>query len=327
MKNNLFLRIIAMLIVVIMLGSMVVACNNGGNGNTTDTGKKPSDSTQNVGDKTDDTQTGTDQPATPDDEDEVEVIDMDGYELTALARETSWFANEVYAEPDTGDQILQAVYDRNWAIEEKYNCILNQAFIPESDLTTWGISVKAGDNAYQYGLQHMMETAKESLNGTMLNLKLLPNVNLEADYWNQSMNEEMTVANKIYFTANEFCTSSVYFTWLMIFNMEMCAERNIDVYGMIEDGTWTIDNLYTIVSSSYEDNGNGILDFADDTFGLISHNNTVLVNYTFAFDIPVVHLDAAGRLSLTSTMLTHLWLLQLKRFTISSGTVQTAVTL
>ena len=83
-----------------------------------------------------------------------------------------------------------------------------------------------------------MTTASESLNGSMLNLKLLPNVNLEADYWNQSMNKEMTVGGKLYFTANEFCTSSFYFTWLMIFNMKMCEEREIDVYGMVNDGTW-----------------------------------------------------------------------------------------
>ena len=294
MKNNLFLRVIAMLIVVIMLGSMVVACNKG---ETPDNGKTPSDSTQGNGDKTDDTQPGKDDPVTPPTpgEDEEEAIDMGGYEFTALARETSWFANEVYAEPDTGDQILQAVYDRNWAVEEKYNCLMSQAFIGENEWTTWQTSVKAGDNAYKYGLNHMMQTATEALTGSMLNLKLLPGVNLEADYWNQSMNKELTIANKLYFTANEFCTSSVYFTWLMIFNMEMCAERNIDVYGMIDDGTWTIDNLYNIVSSSYEDNGNGTVDFVEDTFGLTSHHNTVMTNYIFAFDIPVVHLDAAGK--------------------------------
>jgi hypothetical protein len=93
MKNNLFLRVIAMLIVVIMLGSMVVACNNG---ETPDNGKTPSDSTQGDGDKTDDgTQPGTDKPVTPPTpgEDEEEAIDMDGYTFTALARETEWFSN------------------------------------------------------------------------------------------------------------------------------------------------------------------------------------------------------------------------------------------
>ncbi len=304
MRKNLFLRVIAMLIVVIMMGSMIVACNNGdtpandktpstnNGGNSGNNGGNNGGNTGNNGGSTGGN--GGEEGPVDDPVEEV-TVDMDGYEFTALARQTSWFANEVTAEPDTGDQILQAVYDRNWAVEEKYNCLMSQAFIGENEWTTWQTSVKAGDNAYKYGLNHMMQTATEALTGTMLNLKLLPNVNLEADYWNQSMNKEMTIANKLYFTANEFCTSSVYFTWLMIFNMEMCAERGIDVYGMIDDGTWTIDNLYNIVSTSYEDNGNGTVDFVEDTFGLTSHNNTVMANYIFAFDIPVVHLDAAGK--------------------------------
>ena len=141
----------------------------------------------------------------------------------------------------------------------------------------------------------MMETANESLNGTMLNLLDLDDyINFESDYWNQSMNKELTVNNRLYFTANEYCTSSVYFTWLMIFNMEMCNQRGIDVYGMIDDGTWTYDNLYEIVSKSYADDGNGSVDIGD-TYGLMTHYNTVLTNYLFAFEVPVVHLDSAGK--------------------------------
>ena len=160
---------------------------------------------------------------------------MDGYEFNALARVTSWFVNEVTAEDETGDLVLQSIYDRNWNIEDRYNCLLTNTLVGEDNngsdgWTVWRNSVGSGESTYKVGLNHMMQTASESLNGTMLNLMDLDEyINLEAPYWNQSMNKELTVNNRLYFTANEYCTSSVYFTWLMIFNMEMCEQRGIDV--------------------------------------------------------------------------------------------------
>ena len=292
MGKKIMLRVMALLLVLVMMLPMALACNK-----TDDPAKDPNVPSES-GDPTDsdkpaDSGNGDDSDSNIVDDKPVEVdMDMQGFTFEALARVTEWFANEVTAEDGTGDQILQAVYDRNWEVEEKYNCMMSQTFIDENEWTTWRNSVSSGEGTFKYSLNHMMQTASEALSGTMLNLKTLPYVNLEAAYWNQSMNKELTIGNKLYFTANEFCTSSVYFTWLMIFNMRMCQERDIDVYGMIDDGTWTIDNLYNIVSQSYEDDGNATVDFASDTFGLTSHWNTVMTNYIFAFEIPVVHIDS-----------------------------------
>ena len=293
------LRCIALLLVLVTLSMLVIGCggdtedpkkdpsssNTGNNGSTGNNGG--TDDSGNNGGEGDDTIT----PVDP-----VEVIDMDGYSFNALARVTSWFVNEVTAEDETGDLVLQSIYDRNFNVEERYNCVLENTLIAENEWTTWSNSVTSGENAYKVSLNHMLQTAGESLNGTMLNLLDLDEyINFEADYWNQSMNKELTINDRLYFTANEYCTSSVYFTWLMIFNMEMCEARGIDVYGMVDDGTWTYDNLYEIVSKSYADDGNGQVDLLGDTFGLVTHWNTVLTNYLFAFEVPVVHLDANGK--------------------------------
>ena len=130
-------------------------------------------------------------------------------------------------------------------------------------------------------------------------MRELPVINLEGEWWNQSLNRELTINGKLYFTANQYCTSSVYFTWLMIFNMAKCQEKNIDVYGLIDSGDWTIDKLYEIVSTAYGDaNGNKQVDI-EDNYGLVTHYNTVLTNYIFAFNIPVTRTNAStGKLEL-----------------------------
>ena len=295
MGKKVMLRCIALLLVLVTLSVMVIGC--GGDTDPVDPGKKPSDSTGKDTGSADDSGNDSDSEVETGDK-PIEVIDMDGYVFNVLARVTSWFANEVTAEDETGDLVLQSIYDRNFNIEERYNCILESTFMDEgkSGWTIWQTSVNSGENAYKASLNHMMDTATEALNGSMLNLLDLGDyVNLDASYWNQSMNKELIINNRLYFTANEYCTSSVYFTWLMIFNMEMADQKGIDVYGMVDDGTWTYDSLYDIVSKSYADDGNGVVDLATDTFGLVTHYNTVLTNYLFAFEVPVVHIDNSGK--------------------------------
>jgi len=280
MGKKLMLRCIALLLVLVTLGMLVVSCG----------GDDPAEDPKNPGSNNTD-------PNPPAGEvefkDKVPAMDMDGYTFTALARTTDWFADEVTAEDGTGDLILQEIYDRNDRIQNRFNCIIDHAFIQENEWTTWQTSVTSGANEYKYSLNHMMQTATESLTGTMLNLNELPHLDLYAPWWNQSANSDLNIGGKLYFTSNEFCTSSIYLTWIMIFNMDMVAEREIEPYKLVDSGDWTIDTLYEIVSDSYEDDGDSIVNF-NDTYGLISHNNTVMTNYIFSFNIPVVTLDSKG---------------------------------
>jgi hypothetical protein len=301
MLKKTILRIIAFALVLAMLASFAVACNK-------DTGNSGNDDQQSSGGNTDE---GGDKPDDPNgggevitDDDPVKVLDglpdqdMQGYEFTVLCRENTVFLREATADSDTGDQVDQAVYDRNFYVEDRYNCFLMTAPVtesPESTLTsTYNKSVSVGENAYQLALGHMMYTASECLNGTMLNLKLLPSIDLTKDYWHQSMNDAATINNKIFFTASDYCTSSTYYTYVMTFNMDACEERGIDVYGMVNDGTWTIDALWEIASKSYEDDGDNVVEFEDDKFGFITHNNTAIVNWMFALDVPVTSHPTAG---------------------------------
>jgi hypothetical protein len=302
MLKKTILRIIAFALVLAMLASFAVACNK-------DTGNSGNDDQQSSGGNTDE---GGDKPDDPDDDevitdaDPVKVLDglddqdMQGYEFTVLCRENTVFLREATADSDTGDQVDQAVYDRNFYVEDRYNCLLLTAPVteePQDTLTkTYNKSVSVGENAYQLALAHMMYTAGECLNGTMLNLKLLPAIDLTKDYWHQSMNAAATVNDKIFFTASDYCTSSTYYTYVMTFNMDACEERGIDVYGMVDDGTWTIDALWEIVSKSYEDDGDNVVEFEDDKFGFITHYNTAIVNWLFALDVPVTSNPSAGEI-------------------------------
>ena len=323
MLKKRFLRAVALLLVIATLGMLFIACgsddeNNGGNNNNANTnqnnnsGTGGNDSTgsndsNNNNDNNDNNDDNNDDDDNNEDNkvlvDNVPDMDMQAYTMTVLCRENVMFLQEAYAEDGTGDQVTQSIYDRNYYIENRFNCFLTYEPVSEEDegtLTkTFNKAVASGTQAYTLALGHMMYTANECLNGTMLDIKSLPYVNLDREYWHQSMNEAIEVNNKIYFTASDYCTSSTYYTWLMIFNMTTCAEKGIDVYGMVDNGTWTIDNLTDIASVNYADDGDKVVDFEDDKFGFLIHYNTAITNWMFALDIPVTTNPKDGLLELS----------------------------
>ena len=291
--KNWILRIIALVLVLMTFASLAVACND------KPSNEDPEDTTE--GEKND---SGEDSDVDPDDPpvivgDGLPEMDMMGYEFNILCRENVMFLQEAIADDGTGDQVKQAIYDRNFFVEEEYDCYITANGVTEADegtLTrTWNLSITSGESIYKMGLAHMMYTGTEALNGTMLDLKTLPYVNMDKPYWHKSMQEAIEVNNKVYFTASDLCTSSIYYTWHMVFNMEDCDARNIDIYGMVEDGTWTIGNLWDIVSRCYVDDGDNVVEFEEDYFGFVIHENTAITNWTFALEVPVTTNPSAGQ--------------------------------
>ena len=299
--KNWILKIVALVLVLATFASFAVACNK--TDDPDDTGKTPSDSeNKDTGSGSGSETGGGDEVPPVEVEDGLPEMLMDGYEFVILCRENVMFFQEATAEDGTGDQISQAIYDRNYYVENEYDCIISAVGVteaPESTLTaTWNKSVSSGESIYKLGLGHMMYTGSEALNGTMLDLKSLPYIDMDQPYWHKSMQEAIEVNNKVYFTASDFCTSSIYYTWHMVFNMDDCVERDIDIYGMVDDGTWTIGNLWEIVSKCYVDDGDGTVEFEEDYFGFVTHENTAISNWTFALEIPVTTNPSAGDISI-----------------------------
>ena len=238
--------------------------------------------------------------------DNVPAMNLDGFEFTILCRSTDVLYQEITAETSSGDQVDIAVYNRNEAVKSRFNCKLNVTGVSESPartlMETFRKSVISGASEYHLCLDHMMYTASESLNGTMYNWNDLTHVDLSRPWWHQSLINEASFGDKLMYCASDYCLSSTYFTWLMIFNTVMCREHNIDVYEMVENGTWTIDNFIALVNTLYQDdNGDSIQD-VNDIYGFTTHYNTAVTNWMFALNIPVLKVndDATYEIKLNS---------------------------
>lgn len=239
-----------------------------------------------------DTEPETEPPTTASDPYLPEQVDLEQFEFTVLCREPSSFLREVWTDSESQDPIDQALYSRNVYVETYFNCFINASTVAD---TGRGVSdqfrteVLAGEPTFQLALGHMIYSSAET--GYMKNWYDISNIDLTQPWWHQSIIENLTINNRMYLTASDYNITSVYYTWTMIFNTAMATSLGYNVYNMVENNEWTLENFITLVHEAYRDDGNGQVDIETDTFGFVTHYNTAITNWMFALEIPVTKID------------------------------------
>lgn len=70
-------------------------------------------------------------------------------------------------------------------------------------------------------------------------------IDLNADYWDQSAIEALSIANHLYYITGEAIVSDNAATWAMYYNKDLLADNGLqNPVELVDAGTWTIDALY-----------------------------------------------------------------------------------
>ena len=115
--------------------------------------------------------------------------DFGGREFTVLTAEvdsTNHTWHMVAPEEQNGETLNDEMYDRNKKIEEIYNITISSVYTAsmKNDATN---SINAGDDMYSLIFSKIYETYPMAQEGQLYNLYNLDYVNLDADWWDQSM--------------------------------------------------------------------------------------------------------------------------------------------
>ncbi|MCL2517155.1 MAG: hypothetical protein FWF15_01205, partial [Oscillospiraceae bacterium] len=181
----------------------------------------------------------------------------------------SHMIDDVYIETEMGDVILDAVYARNRAVEERFNVVIsaidgtygaNNAFVSKN--------VLAGDDVFELMLGQAVATSELVLKDMMLDWYLLPYVNFAQPWWVASTVDDLTYCGKAYIAIGDFSLSAMYETYCVYYDKVVAENYGItDVYEIVNAGKWTIDKLSELTKDVYRDlNGDGIKDI-DDYYG------------------------------------------------------------
>ena len=178
--------------------------------------------------------------------------------------------DEIFVE-DTSNQVFEAIYKRNLAVEE----LLKVRIEPyksagwDSYYTVANAQLRAtissGDAAYDIvsGWQPCIpELATE---GLFTNLLSDTYVDAEKPWWSQSLVKDLTIADQLNFVTGDISTFTMLGSMrIFVCNSQLAEEHQIpNLYEVVRNGDWTIDYVTELTKNLYVDTGNSVVDEAD----------------------------------------------------------------
>ncbi len=201
--------------------------------------------------------------------DDIPALNFDGTHFRSITQDST--VNDIWVEAETGDVLDDAIYYRNRAVEERFNIVIDEAkAVPFGEISTHvKNSVSAGDDAYDLVIGQMEQTGQDALGGYFLNWYDLPHVNFTKPWYPASLVDEATVNGKMYIIASDLSLSYTIYTYCVYYNKELANTYDMpDLYALVDDGKWTLDQLFTLSKQVYVDtNGTNDVD-EGDTFGM-----------------------------------------------------------
>ena len=203
---------------------------------------------------------------------------------------------EAYTEVENGDICNDAVYARNRTVEERFNTVFTPIQIADTDyVASIQKTAMAGDDIYDVVTMFTYSANSLILQELCQNWYNVPNINFDKPWWIGSAMDSYTVGDQCFVAVGSFNTTTLLRTYAIFFNRALAKDYDIgDLYSLVEDGRWTLDQLDTLTKSFYTDlNGNGAHD-SSDQFGFLSDIYTCLDTFMAGADITIFTKDETG---------------------------------
>ena len=197
-------------------------------------------------------------------------------------------------EETNGDVINDAVYERNAKVQElfdvkfSYDSRSGAGNTYAAWLNTLNSSILAGDNAYQLAGGYGYRLAGDTLNDSFQNLKANPYIDFSKPWWPSNIIEAADIGGRMNLCFGNLDPTYYDTTYAMFFNKQLAENIGAgDLYSMVDDGTWTIDKMFSLAIS-------GALDIDGDTkigegdiYGYVSNDGMCVDAYIQACDIKI----------------------------------------
>lgn len=227
--------------------------------------------------------------------------DFGGATVSILTAAEQW--SKKYDSEQTGDQLDDAVYERNRWIEEEYNVTLEFAIFNGYDGGNTAVtsaltsSVMAGDATYDL---YMGGTGSKGLGaritaGLFMDLAGHDELQLEKPWYYQHINTNIMVGDRLYLCAGALGLKTLSENGSVLFNKELIEELKLnEPYPLVREGKWTLDKMMEIGRSAIADlNGDTVMD-KNDRYGILDANYTALWKLPYAMGRLVTEPDADG---------------------------------
>ena len=202
-------------------------------------------------------------------------LDLEGAVITILRSGNTFTEIGVGTRETNGQNVNDAIYNRNVYLEDKYNCSIE---VVDSESQHPAVSdipqyVLANDDTVDILLDGGEYIANRTENYT--DLKSFAYLDFDQPWWNKEFNEGISLAGKLYFTVGAYSIAAKQRIFHVIFEKQVAIDNNIDpeaLYTYAREGTWTLDKMTEYAQMVKADlNGDGKYD-TEDRWGVLGQN-------------------------------------------------------
>ena len=202
-------------------------------------------------------------------------------------------------EEETGDNLNDAVYYRNLAVEERLDVDIRPLF---SEATKWQDfaselrrTISAGDTSWDVVFAMGNSTIQSGNDDLFLDVSGNKYIDFDQPWWWKTAIEEVSFdGSTVRYMVGDLALSNFLRTMATFFNKKLYEDVYGDpdaLYRMVIDGKWTLDELQRLSAGAYNDlNGSGEED-EGDTFGYASADAIAL---EYATDVQHYYRDERG---------------------------------
>ena len=244
---------------------------------------------------------------------------FDGYTFGML----HWFIDgwtihgtDLYAEDLSSDPVSDAVYTRNSRLSETLDIDFEYDELAYNEVVnTIRQSIRSNDDFYDLVYARLTDVAPVLLEGAFLDYNYdLPYINLDKPYWDQSVRNQLSFGGHLFMEATDINITDKNATDSILFNKQLVRDLNLpNYYEMVNEGNWTIDELYSNMTAFDGDlNGDGNLNPDDDIMGYLGQADVMMslfygggghLTVKDDFDLPVYDFNTEENVDLVMQIL------------------------
>ena len=264
------IRIFALLLALLMVASCFVACKKDDD--------KPDDGKQDGNNAI--STSGEYQSKLPD-------MDWGGESYLVLGQSDSsnkaWKTFEISRDEMPDDVVGKAVWERNDAIKQTYNIVIEEELVPMS-YTHVQQFYASNEDKYDMVMYQLEGLFGHLQSGFLLDFTKVNYIDFDHPSWNDYTNEQFTFGSSVYAVSSDFNLQNKAQLYGMFYNREMARDAG-DGYleDLVTSNQWTLDKYNEIVKAYAADgNGNGTKGDEGDIFGTVGDQWSFLAYSTSA---------------------------------------------
>lgn len=210
--------------------------------------------------------------------------DFGGEEFTFYGRiyDGVWSATDIFSHETNGEQINDAIYERTAYIEDTYNVKLAALESGETTVVSYLKNfITAGDDTFEAIVCDIYDNGALAVDGMLYDLNNVKNLDLTKEWWAQSTNASLSIANKQFYVTGDIFINDNKSTRIFFFNKDIIRDLDLEnPYDLVEQNKWTLDKYIELSEAAlYDLNGDNTYNRADDRYGTMAQTQLGAVLY------------------------------------------------